>query len=82
MTPFPRRDLGEGYDSEGYDVYFLSTMIFVVDRNSVKYALHTRNHTPRGYEGMKNRCLWTGPYAVRTYGVLYFTMPTTQIRTL
>jgi hypothetical protein len=25
MRPFPRRDLGEGYDSEGYDVYFLSS---------------------------------------------------------
>jgi hypothetical protein len=52
MTPFPRRDLGEGYDSEGYDstmFIFCPAMMFVVDRNSVKYALHTRNHTPRGY---------------------------------
>ena len=70
MTPFPRRDLGEGYDSEGMMFIFCPAMMFVVDRNSVKYALDTRNHTPGGYEGIKNRCLWTGPRGLST-GVLH-----------
>jgi hypothetical protein len=53
--------LGGGYDFEGYDVYFLATTNIIVARNSVKYALHMQNHTPRGHKGTKNRCLWTGP---------------------
>jgi hypothetical protein len=48
---FPCRDLGEGFDSEGTIFIFCPAMMFIVDRNSVKYSLHTQNHTPRGYEG-------------------------------
>jgi hypothetical protein len=62
MTPFLRRDLGRGdSDLRGTMFIFCPAMMFVVDRNSVKYALHTRNHTPRGrgYD-MKNRACGQG----------------------
>jgi hypothetical protein len=36
---------------------------FLVDKNSVKYGSIYKHHTPGGYEGMKNRCLWKGPKA-------------------
>ncbi len=52
---------GRGMILRGMMFIFCPAMMFVVDRNSVKYALDTQNHTPRGYEGMKNRCLWKGP---------------------
>ena len=41
-------------------LFALSTML-VVNRNSVKYVIHTKHHTPQGYKGMSNRCLWTCP---------------------
>jgi hypothetical protein len=36
-------------------------MMLVMTTNSVKYGLHTNIIPQEGYEGTKNRCLWTGP---------------------
>ena len=62
-SEFPTKFGGGGMILRGTMFIFCPamTMMFVVDRNSVKYALDTQNHTPQGYEGMKNRCLWKGP---------------------
>ncbi len=55
----------------------MSTKMFDVDRNSVKYAIHTNNHThSTNYVLVKYRtnyrCLWTGPKlaVILTYWVV------------
>ncbi len=54
---------------------------FLVDRDTVKYTLSTRNHTPGGYKGTKNQCLWKGPigqllaWSVGFHRSCQFTLP-------
>jgi hypothetical protein len=37
--------------------------MFEVAKISLKYSLCTNLHTPKGYKGIKNCCLWTDPWS-------------------
>jgi hypothetical protein len=50
-------------------IFALFTTMFLVDRHSVKYAIHTKDHTQSMYDVLLGyhtnyRCLWTGPEIV------------------
>ncbi len=52
--------------SGGGGTMFQGTMFstkFLVDKNSIKYGVHTNIVPRKNCEGYKKQCLWTGPYS-------------------
>ncbi len=48
---------------------------FIVDKNSVKYGVHTNIVPRKKYEGTNCRCLWTGPYADYLENLIHTPIP-------